>query len=281
MMSAISSKGTANMSCSTKASRSAGASVSSTTSRASPTESARSASSSGPAAPSRLTMGSGTSAPTGSSRRRPRERSWLRHTRPTTVVSQPPRFSTSLVSARLSLSQVSCTASSAAAADPSMRYATRHRWARCSSNWPANHSCSSMSRSSVARCHTSDHPGPADVTRRQVVVTRSGPPGAPAPGPNAQEQRNAGTKEDRRRRSNRPARPSPRGGAGRRRSRRRRHVAGHGRRHRDGRGARGRAARRRVHHRRRDRAIPRPAGGHRVLHERRPQPPRGRGAGQA
>ena len=44
---AISSKGTANMSCSTKASRSAGASVSSTTSSARPTESASSASCSG------------------------------------------------------------------------------------------------------------------------------------------------------------------------------------------------------------------------------------------
>ena len=49
---AISSNGTANMSCSTNASRSAGASSSSTTSSAGPTESASSASCSGsPPAP--------------------------------------------------------------------------------------------------------------------------------------------------------------------------------------------------------------------------------------
>jgi hypothetical protein len=47
MIGAISSNGTANMSCSTKARRSAGVSRSSTTSSASPTESARSASCSG------------------------------------------------------------------------------------------------------------------------------------------------------------------------------------------------------------------------------------------
>jgi hypothetical protein len=59
MIGAISSKGTANMSCSTNASRSAGDSVSSTTSRASPTESARSASFSGstPSALSRIGSG--------------------------------------------------------------------------------------------------------------------------------------------------------------------------------------------------------------------------------
>ena len=59
---AMSSKGTANMSCSTKASRSAGASVSSTTSSASPTESASSASCSGSMPSSGLTIGSGTCA---------------------------------------------------------------------------------------------------------------------------------------------------------------------------------------------------------------------------
>ena len=66
---AISSKGTANMSCSTNASRSAGVSVSSTTSSASPTESASSASCSGSAPSARLTIGSGTWTSSGSSRR--------------------------------------------------------------------------------------------------------------------------------------------------------------------------------------------------------------------
>ena len=56
---AISSKGTANMSCSTNASRSAGASVSRTTSRARPTESASIASCSGSVPASRLAIGSG------------------------------------------------------------------------------------------------------------------------------------------------------------------------------------------------------------------------------
>ena len=43
---------------------------------------------------SRLTIGSGTCTSSGSSRRVSRERSMFRHTRATTVVSQPPRFST-------------------------------------------------------------------------------------------------------------------------------------------------------------------------------------------
>ena len=105
-------EGHANMSCSTNASRSAGSSVSSTTSSARPTESASSASCSG-SMPALLAIGSGTSSSSGSSRRALRERSMSRHTRATTVVSQPPRLSTPLVSARLSRSQASCTASSA------------------------------------------------------------------------------------------------------------------------------------------------------------------------
>ena len=44
-----------------------------------------------------------------------------RHTRETTVVSQPVRFSTPLVSERLSRSQASCTASSASLYEPSVR----------------------------------------------------------------------------------------------------------------------------------------------------------------
>jgi len=76
---AIWSNGTANRSCSTKLSRSAGVSVSSTTIIASPTSSARIASDSGVC--STVTIGSGI----GSSRRAPRLRSMLRLTRPTTV----------------------------------------------------------------------------------------------------------------------------------------------------------------------------------------------------
>ena len=59
-----------------------------------------------------------------------------RHTRATTVVSQPPRFSTALVSERLSRSHASCTASSASLSEPSIRYATERRWTRCASNCP-------------------------------------------------------------------------------------------------------------------------------------------------
>ena len=119
---AISSNGTANMSCSTNASRSAGASVSSTTSSARPTESASSASCSGStplvAARDRLGRVRARAAPRAATLR---ERSMSRHTRATTVVSQPPRFSTPLVSARLSRSQASCTASSASLSEPSIR----------------------------------------------------------------------------------------------------------------------------------------------------------------
>lgn len=56
-----------------------------------------------------------------SSRRVPRERSMLSDTRPTTAVSQPPRFSTSRVSVPVSRSQVSWTASSASLKEPSIR----------------------------------------------------------------------------------------------------------------------------------------------------------------
>ena len=115
---AMSSNGTSNMSCSTKAIRSAGASACSTTSSASPTESAISASwmvTSGPAA------GSGTCGPIGSSRRDLRERSMSRHTRATTVVSQPPRLPIPFASDRLSRIHASCTASSASLSEPSIR----------------------------------------------------------------------------------------------------------------------------------------------------------------
>ncbi len=104
-MGAISSNGTANMSCRTNASRSAGVSVSSTTSRARPTESARTASCSGPSAP--RPASSGGLAPTGSSRRALRDWSMFRDTLATIVVSHPAMFSTPLASERLSRSQAS------------------------------------------------------------------------------------------------------------------------------------------------------------------------------
>ena len=67
------------------------------------------------------TTGSGTCASRGSSRRDLRERSISRHTRATTVVSHPPRFSMPPVSERLRRSQASWTASSASLSEPSIR----------------------------------------------------------------------------------------------------------------------------------------------------------------
>ena len=87
--------------------------------------------------------------PSGCSPRARRERSMSRQTRATTVVSQPPRFSTPDVSARLTFSQASCTASSASPAAPSMRSATARRCGRLSSNRWANQSLYS-SWSSIA-----------------------------------------------------------------------------------------------------------------------------------
>jgi hypothetical protein len=87
--------------------------------------------------------GSGNCTPAGSSRRL-RDRRMSRHTRPTTVVNHPLRFSTPLVRVRLSRNQASWTASSASLSDPSMRYATALRRARSSSNRSANQSCSSI-----------------------------------------------------------------------------------------------------------------------------------------
>jgi hypothetical protein len=120
-MGAISSKGTANMSCSTNASRWAGASVSSTTSSASPTASASNTWCSGSTPSTRLTTGSGVCTPSGSSGRESRERNTFRHTLATTVVSQPPMFSMPLASARLGRSHASWTASSASLSEPSIR----------------------------------------------------------------------------------------------------------------------------------------------------------------
>ena len=120
------------MSCSTNASRSAGVSVSSTTSSASPTESASTASASGSSGPDAPAVAGardaalsstdpGQESPTGSSFRCRRDRSMFSDTLATTVVSQPPRFCTSLVSAPVSRSHVSWTASSASETEPSSR----------------------------------------------------------------------------------------------------------------------------------------------------------------
>jgi hypothetical protein len=98
-----------------------GESVSSTTSSASPTESASSASCSGLVPSAGSTIGSGTWTSSDCSRRVERERNMFSATRATTVVSHPPRFSTSLVSARLSRSHASWTASSASLSEPSIR----------------------------------------------------------------------------------------------------------------------------------------------------------------
>src|SRR6266581_2466189 len=69
-----------------------------------------------------------------------------RQTRPTTVVSHAPRFSTAAVSDRLSRSHASWSASSASVNEPSMRYATACSCGRCCSN-------SSTCQSRVLTCH--------------------------------------------------------------------------------------------------------------------------------
>ena len=75
-----------------------------------------------------------------------RARSRSSDTRPTTVVSQPPRFSTAAVSARLSRNHASWTASSASSTEPSMRYAILRSRGRCSSNCSASQARSFMLR---------------------------------------------------------------------------------------------------------------------------------------
>ena len=104
-ISAISPKGTPNMSCRTKAIRSAGDRFSSTTSIAIPTVSDSSASSAGFSSLSSVMTGSTWSGTSAVSRRAFRERSMSRQTRLTTVVSQARRLSTSSEFDRLSRSQ--------------------------------------------------------------------------------------------------------------------------------------------------------------------------------
>ena len=170
-ISLISSKGTANTSCSTNATRSAGVSRSSTTRSALPTDSARSASLAG-SLPSFATCvrSSGDSASSGSSGRARRDRKRSRQTRPMTVVRKPPRFSIRLGSVRLSRSHVSCTASSASVCEPSIRYATASRRGRLASNSAVSQSSSTIS--TVLRGRTLpqvDVPDGFDVTRVSSV----------------------------------------------------------------------------------------------------------------
>jgi hypothetical protein len=171
-MGTISSKGRSNISCSTNATRSAGPSVSSTTSSARPTESASCASCSGSLPSAWLTIGSGTSAPRGCSRRDLRERSMSRHTRATTVVSDPPRFSTPLVSERLRRSQLPGRCRRPRSARRASGRPPPRRWVRLASN---------RSRQPVVVVHRS-HSLVAfrqrTDGRRSADVTRS-----PAPGP--------------------------------------------------------------------------------------------------
>ena len=143
---ATSSNGTAKTSCSTKATRSAGVRESRTTSSASPTASPNRASCSGSSPASGLTIGSGRWVSSDASRRVLRDRSMLRQTRPTTVVNQARRLSTSLVSVRLRRIQASWTASSASVIEPSIRNAMPRKWARFVSKRSASQSWSFMWR---------------------------------------------------------------------------------------------------------------------------------------
>jgi hypothetical protein len=58
----------------------------------------------------------------------------VRHTRATTVVSQPSRFSIASASVRLKRNHASCTASSASLDDARIRKATARSRPRCASN---------------------------------------------------------------------------------------------------------------------------------------------------
>ena len=115
MTALISSNGYPKTSCRTNAALSAGARVSRTTCIASPVFSASSASASG-------STGAGSAGTSASATDLVRRlRSWSRHNRVTTVVSQAGRSSMSSV--RESRSQASCRTSSASASDPSIRMA--------------------------------------------------------------------------------------------------------------------------------------------------------------
>src|ERR1043166_8300917 len=153
------------MSCRTKESRSAGVNVWRTTRSASPTDSAISASCSGSPSVS-TTIGSGSES-LGSSRR---ARSTSRQTRPTTVVSQPRRFSIASASERVRRSHASWTASSASLADPSIRYATARRCGLACSNCSARWSRSFTSHPLVGFRHSADVRRTADVTKEERMI---------------------------------------------------------------------------------------------------------------
>src|SRR5215813_6823711 len=113
----------------------------------------------------------------GSSRRDLRDRSMSKHTRATTVVNHPPRFSIASASEPLRRSQASWTASSASDGEPSIRYATTRSRALCASNCSASNlsscinlhswvSCPSRSHSRVVIRHNNDERTLNDVTAR-------------------------------------------------------------------------------------------------------------------
>ncbi len=135
---ATSSNGTSKRSCSTNATRSAGCSASTRICMATPIESARIASSSGLSPGAIAAWPRRGSSGVKSSRRLSRRFSASRQTRATTVVSQPSRLATCATSARLMRSQVSCSASSEPAADPSMRNAMRCKRGRAASKRSAS-----------------------------------------------------------------------------------------------------------------------------------------------
>jgi hypothetical protein len=88
-----------------------------------------------------------------------------------TVVSHPARFFTSLVSLRLSRSQVTWTASSASASEPSMRTASARSRTRCAVKLSANQFCS-RDRSRLTRVdrHIYDGQTMQGVTWVQAIV---------------------------------------------------------------------------------------------------------------
>src|SRR5262249_13533688 len=170
---AISSKGRSNKSCSTKATRSTGVNVLKTIRRAEPTESASRASSAGLAG-RRLSGTSRLCSSSDSSFLDLRNRSMSRQTLATTVVSQPPRFSTLLTSERVRRSQASWTASSASPLEPRIRKATALNWGRYSLNFSASQSLSIISNLSSSHFrkvirHPNDESGGKSVTEIQAL----------------------------------------------------------------------------------------------------------------
>src|SRR5262245_46613457 len=96
-----------------------------------------------------------------------------RHTLATTVVSQPPRFSTLSTSERVRRNQASWTASSASPLEPRIRWATALNWGRFSWNFSASQSLSAISDSPA---NSSSHFAPVirhlDDEREEKRVTK-------------------------------------------------------------------------------------------------------------